>query len=124
MLDAITARLLSWYSLVLLILIVGNILPVANLMRRKRGEPNYQDRSVRGLITVILSKLPEGKLSGIVLIGSSFFLYCQVFNLPKYKHDLSLLSLLLHLGSGMFIGFFLACAALISTWIDSGSNEQ
>jgi|GEM_PF-4660009 len=123
MLDVITARLLDWYSFALLILIIGSILSVANFMRQERRNADTENLSVGNLIRIALDKAPEGKFSVLILMGSGYSLYCKVLGLSR--HDaLNPISLLLHFGGTVFFAFLLACAVLISRWINFDNSQQ
>jgi hypothetical protein len=122
MLDIAAARLLDWYSIALLLTIVGSIFSVVSLMQQEQRNTDVQNRSVIGLVSLALTKAPEGKFSVLVLMGSGYFLYCKVLGLSKY--DLSPISLLLHFGGSVFAMLLLSCAAVISRWIDFDNSEQ
>jgi hypothetical protein len=111
MLDIIAARLSNWYSLTLLLLIVGSILSLARLMQQEQRNADVQK----------WSKTSEGKFSFVILIFSGYYLYFQVLGLSRY--DLNPLSPFLLLGD-IFVVLLFVCAVTISRWIDFGSSEQ
>jgi hypothetical protein len=108
MFDAIVARLLDWYSIVLLLSILGSMFSFARFMQQAR-------------INADKLKTPKPVFSVFILAISGYYLYCKVFGLSK--HDLSLISVLLHLGGNIFLLLLFTCAAMISKWLDFGSGE-
>jgi hypothetical protein len=112
MLDVITNRLLDWYSLVLLLLIVSSMFSLARLMQQEQRNVDVQK----------WSKAPEGKFSFLILVVSGYYLYGKALGLSKY--NLNPLPLLLLLGSHIFIVILLACAVVISRHVDFDSRSS
>jgi hypothetical protein len=114
MLDVIAARLLDWYSIVLLLSIVGSILSLAKLMQQEQRNAGVQE----------WSKTSEGKFSFLILFISGSSLYGKVLGLSGRNYNLDPLPLPLLLGSFTFLVLLFACATMISRWIDFGIEEQ
>jgi hypothetical protein len=106
MLDVIIARLLDWYSLALLLLIVGSVFSLARLMQQEQRNADKQK----------WSKTSEGKFSFLVLVISGYYLYAKVLGLSR--HNLNPMSLFLLLGDHIFTVILFVCAVVISRHVN------
>ncbi len=111
MLNVIAARLLDWYSIVLLLLIISSILSLAKLMQQEQKNTDVQE----------WSKTSEGKFSFIVLFISGSSLYGKVLGLSGHNYNLDPMPLPLLCGSFTFLVFLFTCATITAKWIDFGS---
>lgn len=125
MIEVVTNRLLNWYSLVLLVLLVGSFVSVTNLMlQEQKNTENRPERSIEILMGDVLEKAPkERNFSILILTVSSYSLYCKALNLSG-KEELNLTSYFLHIGGAVCAMFCFACAAQVSKWIHSGNLKE
>lgn len=121
MFDVITDRLLDWNSLILLALMVISFFSVAIFLSQEVKNLDTQNWTFRNFLFLAIEKTPQGRFDILILMGSSFFLYCNVLNLSRT--DLSLTSFLLHFLASLFVAFIVGCAGMLGKWIGSKNSE-
>lgn len=123
MIELIINRLSNWYSLVLFIVFIGSFLRVTQLMLEEQKKMETQpNQSKRVLVLAMLESVPNAGFTVLLLMNSSYLLYCQILALSR--EDVSLLSFFLHFGASLFVGLVLIIVIRVGEWLNSDNIEE
>ena len=117
MLEILTGEGKELFSLILLIVVIGSFFSTIQIMK---NEPKITEEnlSFRDFILFILFEFPPRNPSALLLMGSSYWLYCQILGLSRENNVNVLMSYLLIWGGFLVIMMFLLSAAKISQWLN------